>query len=52
MTTAGKTIFQITAITVELKKKKIYPKPGLEPGPLALRTRVITTKPPRTSTDP
>ena len=35
-----------------IEREKFYPGPGLEPEPLALRASALTTKPPRTSTDP
>ena len=35
-----------------IEREKFYPGSGLEPGPLALHASALTTKPPRTSTDP
>ena len=40
-----------TRTYTELKEKKLYPGPGLKPGPLALRANALTTALSRTSAD-
>ena len=35
-----------------IETEKLFPGPGLEPGPLALRAGALTSKLSRTSTDP